>query len=126
MRSGKTWLNRNIACVLLAAVIGILALVFLVGCAPTITPHQVQSSQASWDGNEQNSGFIGFDAAGNGIITWRAHSRYIGLIADYGYRFTPKLEADEGTTLTTTNTWLIDGQHLAYFDKMSRWKKQGK
>lgn len=102
-----------------------LALVILLcGCAGTITPRIVQSSQASWDGNQQNSGLIGFDAVGNGILTLRAELRYQALVSDYGYRFKPPIQSADGLILTTTNTWLIDAEHLEKFATMNRWRKQ--
>lgn len=126
-RSGKNW--RSEALKLIAAGLVAAALMFgimmLTSCAGTTRPTRVQSAVASFDGNEQNSGFIAFAPDGSGIITPHAHARYQALVADYGARFKPPLLSDEGTALTTTNTWTIDRGHLAQFMTMQRWKKQG-
>ena len=106
----------------------------LAGC--TTTPQQVHTSQASFDGNEQNSGLIGFDAAnGSAYITSHANDRYTNLLATFGKRleFPPKAPED-GLNVTfymgpDTNyfgkqVWVIDAQHLNYFKAMNRWRKE--
>ncbi len=96
----------------------------LTGCAPTVTPRVVRSSEASWDANEQNSGFLGFDAAGNGILTPHAKGRYDALLGLYGALFVPPLVREAGITRTATNTFLIDAEHLADFATMNRWRME--
>jgi hypothetical protein len=98
--------------------------ILLTGCAPTVTPRVVSSSEASWDANQQNSGFLGFDGAGNGILTPHAKARYDALLAAYGALFVPPLAKDRGITPTATNTFLIDAEHLADFATMNRWRLQ--
>src|ERR1044071_9239090 len=97
-------------------------LILLAGCAPTVTPRVVRSSEASWDSNQQNSGFLGFDGAGNGILTPHAKARYDALLAAYGVLFVPPLVTNAGITPTATNTFLIDAEHLADFATMNRWR----
>ncbi len=101
--------------------------VALSGCTNTVTPRTVTSSQASFDGNSQNSGLIGFDDQGNGILTIHAYQRYYELASSYGYKFSPKLDVyrDDDLQKTATNTYLIDAAHLEKFATMNRWKKQG-
>lgn len=128
-KSEENWLSKSFDW--LYAIWISLALACMVGgcftgCAGTSHPHAVQSSVASFDENAQNSGFLGFDKDGSGIITAHAHARYVALIADYGYKFKPPLNVGlDGTTLTATNTFTIDRGHLAQFMTMQRWKKQG-
>src|SRR4051812_41364630 len=86
-----------------------LLLSLAIGCAPTYAPKAPMSAAASWDGAAQNSGFVAFDAAGNGILTPHAKDRYVGLVTIYGNRFNPPLEGNAGLTLTATNTFIIDG-----------------
>lgn len=102
--------------------LGIAILLVLTGC--TVIPKVVKNSQGSLDGNAQNSGLIGYDAAGNGILTSHARDRYNGLVKAYGARFSPPLLEDSGLVATSTNTWLMDGQHRFYFETMNRWHKQ--
>ena len=97
--------------------------ILIIGC--TVTPKIVKDSTPSFDGATQNSGFIGFDDRGYGIITENARNRYNGLITVYGKKFTPPLVLDAGLTLTSSNTYLIDPQHDVYGRTMNRWKKSG-
>ena len=96
------------------------------GCTSTIVPEAVASKTASFDGNEQNSGFLGFDTQGNGRITAHARDRYNALAALYAPEFTPPLLPDAGITKTPTNTFLLDARHLEYFATMLRWHRQAK
>ena len=109
-----------------ALAFGLAFVLMLAGCAPTVIPAQVRDHGASYDGNERNSGFLGFAADGTGIITPRARARYNELVARYGGLFRPALSADEGITPTATNTFLIDGEHLVDFATMNRWRKETK
>lgn len=92
------------------------------GC--TVRPKVVRNQQASFDGNEQNSGLIGHDSAGNGIITAHARERYNAMIDAYGPLFKPPVRQDDGVRQTATNTFLIDGEHLFIFATMNRWRHQ--
>jgi hypothetical protein len=100
----------------------VLGILLVAGC--TVRPVAVRSSQASFDGNQQNSGLIGYDAAGNRIVTPHLRERFNGLVATYGNRFSPPVTADAGVTATATNTFLIDQQHWSYFLTMNRWRKE--
>jgi hypothetical protein len=126
MNSAKRYPNKSadivIGYVLLALVVWICML--LGGCAGTVRPTLVTSAQASWDGNRQNSGLIGRDTAGNFILTPHAHDRYVALVSLYATNFNPKLTPEPGLSQTSTNTFLMDAQHMEYFARMSRWKKQ--
>lgn len=95
----------------------------IVGC--TVTPKIVTDTTPSFDGTNQNSGFIAFDPNGYGIITPHARDRYNGLIEIYGKKFNPPLTFDAGIIKTCTNTFLIDPQHDVYARTMNRWKKSG-
>ena len=116
------------ACAGVVAVLLPLAVIFLclllMGCASTVTPRMVTDAAPSWDGTNQNSGFVAYAADGQGIITANARARYNGLIVTYGARFVPPLQADAGLTQSEGGKFLIDQQHLAYFEKMNRWRKQ--
>jgi len=117
------WLGWFIDLALAAAIIAMV--LALAGCAGTVTPHQVRDHGASFDGNARNSGFLGFDSDGRGIITPSARARYNSLAALYGKRLDPPVGFDDGLTPTGTNTFLIDAQHLVDFSTMNRWKRQG-
>src|ERR1035441_9914924 len=97
------------------ALSGLAALLLLAGCAGTVIPVIPTATQASFDGTNQNSGFLGFDASGRGVITPACRERYNGLVADYGAAFKPPVRTDAGITTTVTNTFLIDPQYLVDF-----------
>jgi hypothetical protein len=118
MKFAKKSLN-NIALLVAALVLAILGF----GCASTVRPEPVTAKAASFDGGSQNSGIIAFDTAKNGILTPHARDRYNDLVAKYGTKFSPELHNDSGLSQTTTNTYLIDPQHLVYFTQMNRWSK---
>ncbi len=95
------------------------------GCIGTVTPPPLQSSVVSFDGDQANSGFIGFGPDGAAYITSHARDRYNGLIVLYGQRFIPPLRSDAGVQPGQTNgTWRIDAEHLADFARMNHWRKQ--
>lgn len=99
------------------------SLVIVCGC--TVTPVIVKPSSPSFDGANQNSGVIGLDSAGNAIITPSKRDRYNGLIlSGYGTNFIPHLILDAGITPTTTNTFLIDPEHLVKFGVMEWHRRQ--
>lgn len=100
----------------------LIAILTLAGCGSPIVPHQVQSNVASFDGNEQNSGFLGW-VDGMGKITRRARDRYNGLIVVYGRDFNPPLGADYGVSDNHDGTYLITKEALNKFLEMSAWKR---
>ena len=93
------------------------------GCTSTVAPKPARDNVASWDGDAQNSGFIGYLPGGSGVITSHAKARYDALCAAYGSRFLPPLAAGPGLAETATNTWVIDAEHLEKFMLMNRWRK---
>ncbi len=111
MRSGVKRLNNWV----------VVCALTLAGC--TVRPVVVRNQEASFDGNVQNSGIIGKDAAGNRILTPHARDRYNGLMDLYGKRFSPPVGRNDGITATTSNTFLLDAQHEFYFLTASRWQK---
>ncbi len=102
------------------AIFGIMLLLLIFGC--TVRPRVVRNSQASFDGNEQNSGLIGEDSDGNAIITAHARDRYNSLMDDYGKAFSPPVNRDDGIVATSTNTYLLDREHLFIFATANRWR----
>lgn len=110
-----------------AIVATLIAVMTTTGCAPTYRPKAPIAAAASWDGTEQNSGLIGFDAATKKwIITPHARDRYNELMARYGTNFLPAVKPGDGITATASNVFLIDSQHLADFASANRWRKSGK
>lgn len=95
----------------------------IAGCTTTVTPIQVSAPSASWDGTEQNSGFIGWTSNGSGIITSNLKDKYNLLIDTYGNRFIPPLIHDYGIFETTTNTFVITPEALADLSAMKRWRR---
>ena len=114
--SNGTWLLT--ICLLLAAI-------GLSSCRGglTVTPREVRDTVASFDGNAQNSGFLGYTPEGIGVITPHARERYNDATQLYGDRFTPKLVRDAGLTPFTNGTWLIDNEHDVKAREMFRWQR---
>lgn len=131
MKFAGNWLNEGPAgcrrtqeTMLQAALAAAILLVLIFcSCTSTVRPKVVESKAPSWDGNAQNSGLIGFDANGNAIITPRAEARYFYLCELYGWKFHPPACGAE-TILTSSNTFLLDPQHLSEFATMNRWLKE--
>ena len=110
----------------MAVVIG-LALALLLalmssGCT-TVTPKIVESPGASWDGTNQNNGFLGWTTNGCGRLTPHARARYNGLIEVYGQKFLPPLTADYGITPGDAGEFIFTPEALADFVRMNRWRK---
>lgn len=117
--------RKALALALVVIVVVVLNAWLQLGCASTVTPRVVRDSVASWDGTNQNSGFIGYLPDGSGLLTSQAFHRYQGLVHDFGGRFLPPIVySTDGVTPTGTNTFIIDPQHLEYFATMNRWRKQ--
>ena len=115
------WLRMSIAIALWLALVA--GCCWLCGCN-TVAPVVAKSSQASFDAGVQDSGLIAFTADGRAIITPHARDRYEALTKIYGQKFTPALTCCVGIEATSTNTFLIDAEHLADFAAMVRWNRQ--
>lgn len=96
----------------------------LAGC--TVVPDPLRDSVASFDGNTQNSGFLGYDPAGNAVLTPGARARYNLLVLRFGTNYLPALTLDAGVTATATNTYLLDRQHWVDALEMNGWRKAGR
>jgi len=107
-------------------VLAVLAVLLLIGCTSTVRLHSAVASVASFDGDVQNSGLIGFTAEGDGILTRHAVDRYNGLCVVYGNDFNPAVNPGDGVKPKGDNAFTIDRQHLVYFATMNRWFKSGK
>jgi hypothetical protein len=121
MKSATNSPSDRRALLILTALAVIVLINAIVGCT-TVSPRIVESPAASWDGTNQNSGFIGWSGT-SGIITPHARDRYNGLIETYGKKFVPPLVTDYGITATTSNVYLITPEALADFALMNRWHK---
>lgn len=109
--------------------LGTLLLAVLIGqssCTTTVTPKIVRDSTASFDGNAQNSGFLGYTEDGYGVITEKARKRYNALIKTYGKRYPVTLKPDAGLKAFTNGTWLIDNEHDVKATEMNLWRKSGR
>lgn len=99
--------------------------VVLLGCASTVRPVIPTATAPSFDGTNQNSGFVSL-SGGRGLITAHARDRYNGLIDLYGKGFIPPLVHDAGITVTSSNLFTIDGEGIVHFATMNRWRREGK
>jgi hypothetical protein len=140
-RQGRKVFRAFCWAVVLAVALCIVALV-AGGCSSTVRPAVVHDRVASWDGTNQNSGFLGYMANGSGVITPHGLARYQGLVAAYGARFNPALtNAADGVSLAAVGApvfddgkqigtvpagcYRIDQGHLEKLWDMNRWRKQG-
>jgi len=103
----------------------------LAGCA-TVAQSSVQSHQASFDGNQQNSGIL--EANMDGFkVTSKFRDRYNSLVAIYGDArladnspiFTPALSKDSGITSNNDGTYEITKEAMAHMVEMSAMQKRG-
>lgn len=89
----------------------------------TITPRIVRPADASFDGSQKNSGFLGWTESGEGVLTSRARARYNELVRLHGNKFLPALESDYGIKPGTNGTFIITQEALVKFQTMTRWHK---
>lgn len=99
-----------------------LALLVLPGCNSTIGPGRVHTSEASFDGNEQNSGIVSSSPAGF-VVTDHFIARYNVLVTTYGRDFSPALKPNEGVLLLGEGRWLVTKQVMVNFLTMNQWRK---
>jgi len=116
---------RAVRWISVALVICVAVLTFgVTGCAGTVVPRLVESQQASFDGNEQNSGIITSTPSGF-VVTDHFRERYNALIATYGADFKPGLKPDSGIAPIGGGQWLISKQAMVDFLTMNSWRKAG-
>ena len=97
----------------------------------TIIPSTVNSNNASFDGNEQNSGIISTTMDGFKVTT-HFRDRYNALIAVYGDAkqsdgsplFTPALIKDFGLTSNVDGTYTMTKQAMVFMVQMSEMKRR--
>lgn len=108
-------------------------------------PSMIKDNSASYDSstpsqyNAHNSGLIGYVTNGKGetvgaIITSNAKDRYNNLILSYVWQVYDaekvKIKQGDGVEpykdIYNNDLHIIDSEHLAYFMKMNRWKKEGR
>ena len=106
--------------------ISLLAVALLAACTGPVVPRPTHDATPSFDGNAQNSGFLGFLPTGGAVITPRAKAKYDGLVGLYGEREIPPVKLGDGIQAWTNGTWYIDDQHLVSFQKFNAWHKEGK
>ena len=108
-----------------ASVLSVLFVLSFTGCT-TVTPKPVASREASFDGNEQNSGIIAY-VPGHGLqITAHKRDAYNLLIDNYGRAFTPPLIRDAGLAPLADGTWLLDLEHSQRLLEMIAWQRMGR
>jgi hypothetical protein len=94
----------------------------------TVAPAPIVSTQASFDGNAQNSGYLGYNEHGF-LVTPGYLQRYDALLETYGSRLTPKRAPGdrEGISEEPPN-YRITGEVRMRFWRMNQWRKaeQGK
>ena len=96
----------------------------LAGCASTVKPDPVTATQASFDGNEKNSGIVSSHPNGF-VVTAHFVDRYNALARIYGRDFTPPVKPNDGLLRITAERSLIDRQHLSQFLEMNAWHRAG-
>jgi hypothetical protein len=112
----------------------LLALLLLCGCGmtKTVVPIPVEATQASFDGNEQNSGIIGIHPSGGYEVSARFFSRYQELVDMYGESYHPRLQPNSGIRVIhllsdpPKEVIIIDKEHMIKFIEMNTWRKTGR
>lgn len=122
MKSAVNSPNNRAALLVLMALTGLLLLALTINGCGTVAPKPVKAS-ASWDGTNQNSGFIGWAAGGCGVLTPHAYERYNSLIKVYGDRFHPPLTEGRGVIGYTNGTYLFTPEAISDFAAMNRWRR---
>ena len=89
----------------------------------TIAPEPIKTTQASWDGNKQNSGIISVNEDGF-LVTPHFMDRYQGLLARYGDRLTPRVRPDDTIGVSPEQeNFRITGQVLQRFNRLNAMRK---
>ena len=117
--------NKAIEWFFLAVVLFMVGLICLSqqGCTSAIVPKAVASHEASFDGNQQNSGVLEQRVDGF-VVTQNLVDRYNELIKVYGRDYKPALGKMAGATPEGAN-WLIDREHFKKFLEMNAWQRAG-
>lgn len=91
----------------------------------TVTPPPIVDTQPSWDGNEQNSGILGFIDNEGFLITKNAADRYTNLTVKYGKDRNPPLSKGQGLVPKGDN-FILPNQYMVEFIAMNQLFKSGK
>jgi len=127
----KSGLHVILVLFALAALFTALA-VLTSGCDSTVAPAPIKATTASFDGNVQNSGLIGYSTNSttqevSAIVTEHWRDRYNAFIDKYGKEKLMTVH-DTGLTLLqqispSNATWLASKQARSYF---AEWNAQSK
>jgi len=74
------------------------------------TPRINNHKEAGFDGNEQNSGIIGFTPQGGLEITESAKTRYMSFVEQYGARLIPSIKGEFGLTKLSNGNYELTAQ----------------
>jgi hypothetical protein len=124
LRKGA-WLPRSYTLHLLFS---ILALQLVSSCSvrhQTVAPAPIVTTQASFDGNAQNSGLIGPDGHGGFYVTAHFIERYDAMLATYGGRFSPPVKPGDrhGIQALPSGEYDVTAEMIARFRTMNFWRK---
>lgn len=114
-------------------ILSFLCYLLLNACAvrqQTVVPKAIVSTEASFDGESQNSGIVKFDEHGF-IVTAHWMERYDGMLSKFGGRFTPAVmpgdrigvEVFQPSNLSQLPTFRISQQVMVRFTRMNGWRK---
>lgn len=118
----------NIAAGILLAVTLIELALWITGCTvrqQTVSPPAIVSTQASFDGNVQNSGVIGPDGIGGFYVTPHFVQRYDSLLVKYGERLSPPMKSGDRTGIKAApvDRFQVTAEMIARFRTMNLWRK---
>jgi hypothetical protein len=94
------------------------------GCVSTTVPKPVEAHEASYDGNEQNSGVLSVNPNGY-VVTAHFRDRYLALVATYGRDFKPPIDSTLGVMDLHDGTYHFDRQRMVYFLEMAAMNRAG-
>jgi len=86
----------------------------------------IKDQEASFDGNEQNSGIIDFVKEEGWLVTKRTAEKYNFLIEKYGKTITPPIEKNFGLTRKDENLYVLTQEAMVNFALMNQKYKLNK
>lgn len=104
-----------------------LLLVAVCVCGCTVTPRTVRPETPGFsETGHADSGFVGFDENGNGIITASKREEFNALVRKYGGLFLVPLVEDHGIASRPDGRFTITPEALVNFQTMKRWRLNGR
>jgi hypothetical protein len=99
--------------------------IFLSACTvreQTVVPSRIVSTQASFDGNQQDSGIKTADAQGF-VVSANWIARYDAMLVEFGGRFSPAVKAGDRAGILIGPEIVVTAEVMSRFIRMNQWRK---